>query len=188
MRTGGKGSLVGTIWLIFAFSMAAFGVVPWFLPGIVGSDDRPVTQSSEKSQKATNGRVPGKLTEIRPRVFRSTAGLIYEPGSADGHRLDHVLKHAKNDSSKPVHGVFAGNREQILALIDTAWLKAGQGGPDVRKTVQNQRLVVTVDLQKSIGYIGGTTGNRRGNPECRLLRIVVEKPDRVVTAYPVDTW
>jgi hypothetical protein len=187
-RTGGKGSAAGTIWLILAFSVAALGVVPWFLPGFAGGEDRLVTQSSIAQQQAKNRQAPGKLTEIKPRVFRSTAGLVYEPGSADGHRLDHVLKHAKNDSGKPVHGVFSGNRDQILALIDTAWLKAGQGGSGVKKTVQNQRLVVTVDMRKSIGYVGGTTGNQRGNPECRLLRIVVEEPDRVVTAYPVDKW
>ena len=37
------------------------------------------------------------LTEIRPDVFQSPAGLVYTPGSRHGHRLAHVMAHAHDD-------------------------------------------------------------------------------------------
>ena len=189
MRTGRKWTLQQAIWLIFVFGVCSFTVDYW--SGLIPAANQKnlPTQTTKKSEKTSQKKAPlGQLTEIRSRVYQSTAGLVYEPGSADGHRLDHVLKHTKDDPKKPLHGVFTGDRSEVLALIDSAWLKAGQGGPNVDRKKQNDRLVLTVDLQKRIGYVGGSTGKRRGNPGCQLLRLVVEEPNRVITAYPVDSW
>lgn len=129
---------------------------------------------------------PGKLTLIRGTrdEFRSTAGLMYVRGSADGHRLKHVLKHAKDDSSKPVHGVYSGDRDQILAWIDIAYVKAKKGGKGTRTEAQGGRTVYTADLGEKIGFVGGQVGKRKGHPPCRFLRLVVQNRNEVVTAYP----
>jgi hypothetical protein len=143
------------------------------------------------SSPATTGE-PGdtqtlkpRLTEIRRNVFQSSAGLIYLPGSADGHRLDHVLRHAKDDPGKPIHGVFDGDREVVLAAIDEAFESAQQSGPHVRRRNERDRQVITVNMKRRVGFAGGESGTRNGHPECRFIRLVLENDNEVVTAYPV---
>jgi hypothetical protein len=133
---------------------------------------------------------PGQLTEIRKNVFRSTAGLTYVPSQTDGHRVRHVMMHAKDDPSKKIHGVFDGDQEQILAVIDDAFLKSQEfpADRDVRIEKQNQRRVITVRMNRRIGYVGGQDGKRQRYPECRFLRLVLESDDVVVTAYPTKSF
>lgn len=123
--------------------------------------------------------------------FLSSAGLLYLPGSADQHRLKHLLKHAEDDRSKRIHGVFDGNREQILKWVDQAWLMyndADETTDQVRSERQGTRTAITVDLQQPIGFVGGQVGQERGHPPCRYLRLVVQNENEVVTAYPVNRW
>lgn len=130
----------------------------------------------------------GKLKEIDDNVFESTAGLVYLPGSADGHRLRHVMEHAKDNTGKEIHGIFDGDREEVLAVIDEAFLKAQKGGPDVRSEKQNGRRVYTVNLKRRIGQVGGRQGERQGNPDCQYLRLVLENDVEVITAYPSKSF
>lgn len=147
-------------------------------------------RSNPSSASSTEGRPakdpPGKLSLIAGTQdeFRSTAGLMYVRGSQDGHRLKHVLKHAEDNLDKPIHGVFQGDRDQILAWIDIAYTKGKQGGKGVRVEKQGGRVVYTVDLGEKIGVVGGQVGDRKGNPPCRFLRLVVQNGNEVVTAYP----
>lgn len=123
--------------------------------------------------------------------FLSSAGLQYLPGSADQHRLKHLLKHAEDNRSKRIHGVFDGDREQILKWVDRAWLvykDSDDTSDKVRSERQNARTAITVDMQQPIGYVGGQIGQERGHPPCRYLRLVVQNENEVVTAYPVDRW
>ena len=145
------------------------------------------TTPSDTAQPDTEP-VLGQLREIRNKVFESTAGLRYVPGSEDHHRLDHVMQHAKDDTTKPIHGVFEGTRDQILAVIDEAYQKAEKGGRDVRSEEQNDRLVYTVNLGRKIGYMGGSGGERAGNPDCRYVRIVLEDGNVVISAYPTKSF
>lgn len=130
----------------------------------------------------------GKLKEIDDNVFESTAGLLYVPGGAEGHRLKHVMQHAKDNPSKPIHGVFDGDRDQILAVIDEAFVKARKGGSDVRSEKQNGRRVFTVNLRRRIGQVGGSDGSRQGHPDCRYVRIVLENENEVITAFPSKSF
>lgn len=126
----------------------------------------------------------GELTEIRRNVFKSTAGLIYGPGSEQGHRIKHVMRHAEDDPDRPVHGVFEGDQKTVLALIDEAYLLAQKRGPpDVRKESQDDRTVYTIDLRRRIGYVGGQRGARSKHPAAKKLKLILED-DRVITAYP----
>jgi hypothetical protein len=162
---------------------------------VIKDVDQPPTAEVDRSDAATPNRnastakpAPGKLREIRENVLESIAGLLYVPGSADDHRLSHVMQHAKDDLTKPIHGVFEGDRDQIVAIIDEAFQLAQKGGSDVRSEKQNDRRVYTVNLRKKIGYMGGSEGDRKGNPECRYLRIVLEDENIVISAYPVKSF
>lgn len=128
----------------------------------------------------------GKLRETDGRVFVSTAGLKYRPGSQEGHRIDHVLRHGQDDTSRPVHGVFDGNRDGILAVIDEAYLITQERGPpDARSERQDDRTVWTVDLGRRIGYVGGQSGQRNNHPAAHHLKLILENGSNVVSAYPV---
>lgn len=148
------------------------------------SGKRSTASSAAENRPAKDP--PGKLSLVAGTrdEFRSTAGLVYVRGSEDGHRLKHVLKHAEDNLDKPVHGVFDGDRDQILAWIDIAYTKGKQGGKGVRVEKQSGRVVYTVDLGEKIGVVGGQVGDRKGNPPCRFLRLVVQNGNEVVTAYP----
>ena len=142
----------------------------------------PEDQGKEKSSDL------GKLKEVDDNVFESTAGLLYVPGGAEGHRLKHVMQHAKDNPSKPVHGVFDGDRDDILAVIDEAFMKAKKGGSDVRSEKQNGRRIFTVNLRRRIGQVGGGEGERQGHPDCRFVRIVLENENEVISAYPSKSF
>lgn len=132
---------------------------------------------------------PGRLTLIADDVFQSTAGLIYKSGSRDGHRLKHILKHARDAPTKPVHGVFTGDREEILRWIDLAFVATGRGGSDVRQRQQRGRTAWTVRMSETIGYVGGERGAKQNHPACHYLRLVVESDGKtVVTAYPTSSF
>ncbi len=138
----------------------------------------PKTESETKSSEF--------LTEVDRNTFKSPAGLIYRSGSADGHRIDHILQHAEDNPQKPIHGVFNGNREEIFALIDEAWtMSQKRGPPDVQQKNERGRTVITVNMKKKIGYVGGESGKRKGHPACTKIRLVLEK-DSVITAYPMQ--
>jgi len=161
------------------------GRTPGSQPNRYGTSTGAGTSGSEdRLDKSPSG----KLRLIGNNVFRSTAGLIYRPGSRDQHRLKHILKHATDDLSKPVHGVFDGDRDQILAWIDIAWLKANQGGRAVRRHEENGRTAWTVRMDERIGYVGGQTGQRKNHPDCRYLRLLIEDGKTVVTAYPTSSF
>ena len=155
---------------------------------------RPELSSPEKNNPPPAGEEKekssdlGKLKEIEDNVFESTAGLLYVPGGAEGHRLKHVMQHAKDNPSKPVHGVFDGDRDEILAVIDEAFMKAKKGGSDVRSEKQNGRRVYTVNLRRKIGQVGGSEGERQGHPDCRFVRIVLENENEVISAYPSKSF
>jgi hypothetical protein len=127
----------------------------------------------------------GQLVETQPDVWTSPAGLLYLPGSEQGHRLKHVLRHARDDPNRPgQHGVFdQTDLSSVVALIDEAYQQAVRGWRTQTK-FDRRRTVHTVDLQRRIGFVGGQAGRQRGHPSARHLRLVLEERE-VITAYPV---
>jgi hypothetical protein len=140
-----------------------------------------------RDELSGRGRCGVQTVILLDDFHRAAAGLVYLPGSADGHRLRHVMEHAKDNTSKEIHGVYDGERDEILAVIDEAFTKAKKGGTDVRSEKQNGRRIYTVNLKRRIGQMGGQQGERQGNPECRYLRMVIENDVEVVTAYPTKS-
>ena len=150
--------------------------------------DKPARNTAGNDRPALGKAVPGKLKLVDKarQKFQSTAGLLYVQGSADGHRLKHVLKHAKDIPDKNIHGVFdgEGDRDKILAWIDIAYEAGRKGGRGTKVERQGGRVVYTVRMSQRIGFVGGRAGQRDNYPECRYLRLVVQNGNEVVTAYP----
>ena len=162
------------------------------LPGL--DDLASETTSSEAKpdpprRTTANSPAPDELLAILQsdshQVYQSPAGLRYTRGSQQGHRLKHVMTHARDDPNRTgQHGVFDSNDPvEIVALIDEAYLKA-QAGRDTRVQREEERTVYDVNLRRRVGYIGGTSGHRKRRPTAQHLRLVVEG-DRLITAFPV---
>ncbi len=151
------------------------------------ADDRaaPAGDSASVAQPENSKATGDGLTRLPGGVLRSPAGLLYTRGSAEGHRLDHVLAHGIDQRSRPgYHGVFAeADRQMIVQLLDEAYLQAMKGTRS-RRRVEDGRTIYTVDMGRDIGYIGGELGNRKGRPRTQHIRLVLED-QRVITAYPI---
>lgn len=143
----------------------------------------PGVEQSVDSGRA--GLKYGLLREVGADRYLSPAGLLYTPGSAEGHRLKHLERHTKDQPGRPgKHGVFEGGMEATVRLLDDAYerIKAERSG--ITTEVDGDRTVHTVNMNKRIGYVGGREGNRRRKPMARRVRIVLEG-QRVITAYPL---
>lgn len=149
-----------------------------------GSNERPSWTSADRSD---SGVVRFELEPIGRDRYRSPAGLVYEPGPGGEHRIDHILRHAQDDPSRPVHSVFDGDRNEILALLDEAYGLIQQGSDRVRRERDSERKwreEYTIDMGRTIGYEGGQSGERKGYPKLKRLKLILDNDVEVVTAYP----
>jgi hypothetical protein len=151
-------------------------------------------QLGEPPKKANDAKPAGKVDPSQygnlasfdgGKTQVSAAGLRYGPGP-DGHRVEHVMRHAKDQPMRPApHGVFDGERKAILALIDEAYQLVKAKSDRVQFSGQGKRSVYTIDMQRRIGYVGGMPGKAKGHPEARHLRLVLEGTN-VITAFPIS--
>ena len=123
-----------------------------------------------------------KLSDIGRGKFKSPEGLIY-----DEYRIDHVLRHTKDDTGRPVHGVFdSQSQTELLELLDQAYAlvkakdRAGKSNPQDRGRVEH-----VIDMDERVGYVGGQSGQKQNNPATKRMELILEG-ERVITAYP--TW
>jgi len=154
--------------------------------GPPASQNNREQQSNANQQKRgeTETLLHGFLQDFSKDQYLSPAGLIYGPGSAEGHRLNHLRRHVTDQPTRPgKHGVFDGNMQGALQTIDDAYQRAMKG-QRTTKTTDHNRTIYTVDLGKRIGFVGGQDGSRRRNPMARRVRLVLEGK-RVITAYPM---
>jgi hypothetical protein len=139
---------------------------------------------TDASDNETSELLHGILREVSPRRFMSPQGLLYTPGSAEGHRLDHLARHTKDMPSRPgSHGVFDGDMAGALQTIDRAYERAKKN-QRTTKSVDDGRTIYTVDMGGRIGFVGGRDGQRKRNPMARRVRLVLDG-NRVITAYPM---
>jgi hypothetical protein len=167
-----------------------------------GADD-PVTQVTPKAGQSSNatgkkvrpandrapsGSIQRKngddyLVAIGGGELQSPAGLIYAAGSGGEHRVDHVMRHARDDPSRPAHGVFNGDKATVLKLIDEAYEMIQEGSKYVRSEKSRGNIAYTVSMGRKVGYEGGQKGRRSGNRALRKIRLILDGP-YVITAYP----
>lgn len=142
-------------------------------------------QQSQRPSSVDRDELQSILQGENRRVFVSPAGLRYTRGSQHGHRLKHLLAHIVDEPDRPgQHGVFdASEPAEVVALVDEAYQQA-LAGRDTQTQREDDRMVYDVNLRRRIGYIGGESGQRRGNPAAQHLRLVVQE-DRFITAFPV---
>lgn len=158
-------------------------------PPVIRSD-REKTATAETHEAGNESVKPetpqlGELRDIGGGVFQSTAGLTYRRGSQEGHRIKHILRHHEDDRDRPVHGVFDGDRNEVFAVIDEAYLYTFDHGPPRVKTEDDDgRTIYIVDLGRRIGYVGGEKGQRNNHPAANHLQLILDGTN-VITAYPV---
>jgi len=143
--------------------------------------DTPSTSSREAPSDDDLERI---LQASRPGTYQSPAGLRYTRGSQHGHRLKHLLAHTQDQPDRPgQHGVFQSSvPAEVVALVDEAY-RLALAGKNTRVKHEGDRTIYTIDLGRRIGSIGGESGNRRGQPAARHLRMVLEGKN-FVTAFP----
>jgi len=151
-------------------------------PSETGRGNNKPVQPDQQQSITTEAKQFGVLTAEGPN-FRSAAGLIYGPGSRDGHRRKHVLRHTEDNLSKPVHGVFE-DKDTVFALVDEAYQKVKSRSDDVSTKQEGRRTSYVVKMRRQIGFKGGRNGKRDGNPPLNRLKLVLEGKE-VITAFPI---
>lgn len=102
------------------------------------------------------------------RSWTTPGRLNYKQGSIHGNRIKHVLEHAKPNPSKATHSVFNVDRNQILGLVDDAWL--ARGSP-----VVGDAGAYIIPMNRIVGTAGQTS----------IKIIVCPGTSRIITAYPL---
>ncbi|MEU4561953.1 polymorphic toxin-type HINT domain-containing protein [Actinoplanes sp. NPDC023936] len=102
--------------------------------------------------------------------FESPSHLLYGPGSAENHRILHVLDHMQPRPDKPVHNVFDIGDQNVFELIDEAWLRRGTA---VFTDDPGNRTYYIIPMGRRIGTKGETH-----------ILIIVKNGDEIITAYP----
>lgn len=126
----------------------------------------------------------GLLKDLGREEYMSPGGLRYTRGSAEGHRLKHIERHLEDQPNRPgSHGVFYGDMAQVIRWLDDAHDRALAGARGTSKKQEDRRTVIEAGFDKPVGFVGGQTGKRKGNPDAKRIRLVVEG-DRVITAFP----
>ena len=129
-------------------------------------------------------KVHGFLTEIGRNRFESPAGLVYGPGSEEGHRLKHIERHLEDQPKRPgSHGVFEGDMHAFLVAIDDAYSRAKSGDKGTKKIQDEGSTIYEASFKKPIGFLGGQEGGRKRKPPLKQLRIVV-RGNSLITAFP----
>ena len=155
------------------------------------SDDDPSTtppktnaKSKKDADEADSAPLYGFLSEVGRNRYESPAGLVYGPGSEEGHRLKHIARHLEDQPNRPgSHGVFKGGMKAFLETIDEAYKRAKKGAKGTTKKEDEGSMVYEVTFEKVIGFIGGKTGGQKKNPPTKKIRLVV-RGDNVITAFP----
>lgn len=189
--------LVIGYWLLVPTLNARFGLeLPELRDWNAGNADQQADDATDRSKPDSNSVADassdegaalkyGLLREVQPDRFLSPAGLMYGPGSQEGHRLRHLERHLQDAPTRAgPHGVFDGEFPEVLAIIDEGYQRAKAAKSGVTTEKQAQRTIHTINLGRRIGYVGGREGNRRDRPQARRLRIVLEG-NRVITAFPL---
>lgn len=139
------------------------------------------------------GKKYGHLDKVGKNKYKSKQGLVYGPDRGKSKfrsRKEHVEAHYRDDPTKKSHGVFAvPEKSDIFKIIDEGWEKVKKGAKGVTKDKQGGVTVYEVDLDRPIGFVGGSEGASKGFPFANRLRIVTQPKEgstNVISAYPVE--
>lgn len=155
-------------------------------------EQTPAAKSKTQANSQSKPNAPstllkyGILKSVGKDRYESPAGLIYAPGSEEGHRLSHIERHLDDDPQRPgSHGVFQGSMEQFLIAIDEAYRRARGHAKGTRTRSEEAETVYEAPFDQPIGYLGGSLGRDKGNPPLKRLRVVV-RGTNLITAFPIQ--
>ncbi|MER5732465.1 RHS repeat-associated core domain-containing protein [Streptomyces sp. NPDC002138] len=112
-----------------------------------------------------------ELQDMGGGWYRSPEGLDYGPGSAEGHRITHVMQHTQENPAKPNHGVFDTGSKGVLETVDEAWSRRALA---VSVNQQGARTTYIIPMEHQVGF----------NPGENYISITVEHGNEVITAFP----
>ena len=145
-----------------------------------GSEGAPIPLGDSK---ADVGEYLKKLSKNR---FQSPVGLVYAPGSDEGHRLKHIERHLKDIPNRPgSHGVFNGTMIDFLKAIDQTYVRASRREKGTSMKEDDGATVYEASFNTPIGYLGGEAGKRQKNPKLNRMRLVIRDNNLVITAFPI---
>jgi hypothetical protein len=140
--------------------------------------------SSSKETTANDDLKYRFLEPLGRDRYKSPAGLIYAPGSEEGHRIEHIRRHLEDQPDRPgSHGVFSGDITEFLIAIDDTYKRARGHAKGTKQREEDGATVYEAPFDKPIGFLGGTEGSRRGYPKLKRMRIVV-CGQNLITAFP----
>jgi len=143
--------------------------------------------ADSKSKSVSNKDFPSVedyLKEVGKNRFVSPAGLLYNPGSEEGHRLKHIERHLKDIPNRPgSHGVFEGSMVEFLTAIDDTVTRAKRKLKGTSIKEDDGEVVLVASFDKPIGFLGGQDGKRKKNPKIKKMKVVLRN-DAVITAFP----
>lgn len=126
------------------------------------------------------------LKKLPKNRFQSPAGLLYAPGSDEGHRLKHIERHLADIPNRPgSHGVFHGSMIDFLKAIDQTYARASKREKGTSMKEDDGATVYEASFNSPIGYLGGEAGKRQKNPKLNRLRLVIRDKNLVITAFPI---
>lgn len=160
------------------------------------SETKPSAVSKSTSTASSGGAASPKqadedykyriLKPVGRDRYESPAGLIYAPGSEEGHRLAHIAKHLEDQPERPgSHGVFEGDMASFLVAIDDAYKRARGHAKGTKSRVEDGMTVYEAPFDQTIGYLGGTEGARKRNPKLKKMRLVI-RDRNLITAFPIQ--
>ena len=117
-------------------------------------------------------------------VWVSQKGLKYIINYSGESRIKHVLRHTQDNVNKPIHGVF-DDPNNVFGIIDEAWQKKIDDGliPDPNLS-SNAEDVFIVNLNRRIGWEGGSVGAGRLIDAEHVVIVVKKGTKDVVSSYP----
>lgn len=146
----------------------------------------PSNRSSAGAKQADEDYKFRILKSIGRDRYESPAGLIYAPGSEEGHRLAHIARHLEDQPDRPgSHGVFDGDMASFLIAIDDAYKRARGHAKGTKSRVEEGMTIIEAPFDQTIGYLGGSEGARKKNPKLKKMRLVV-RDRNLITAFPIQ--
>ena len=189
--------------IYFGYSYSKPTLERWFnvsLPAIANQDKKrdggnnspsPSSSSDGGSYKVTlptDANSSGKfaLKEVGRDRYETPAGLLYTMGPRGEHRIEHVMRHAKDQPNRPVHGVFTGGGDQdaVLQIVDDAYSLVKSKSPRAKYESSDGKDKYDVDMQRKVGFDGGQKGKRNNQRSLNKVRMILDG-NRVITAFPV---
>ena len=148
--------------------------------------DAQKSSGADGQQTKSDESIEDYLKKLPKNRFQSPAGLLYGPGSEEGHRLKHVERHLADIPNRPgSHGVFDGSMVDFLKAIDQAYLmsKSREKGTSIKE--DEGAMVYEATFAQTIGYLGGQNGARQKHPKLKRMRLVIRNGNEVITAFPI---